>query len=80
MSWYGDRSFYFFTNSQYHNISTAWSDSDWDEFNKADYAVIYLEQWQRNVPAQVLDKLKGLKPEHSIWINGLEYVQVYKIQ
>ena len=80
MAWYGDRSFYFFSKSRVFNISSEWSNSDWDQFNKSDYIVIYLEEWQRNLPAELLDKLKGLEPEYSIWINGLEYVQIYKIR
>jgi hypothetical protein len=80
MSWYGDGSFFFLSKSRVNTINSEWSSSDWDTFNKSDYIVIYITQWQRNIPADVLDKLKALKPEYSVWINGLEYVQVYKIQ
>jgi 4-amino-4-deoxy-L-arabinose transferase-like glycosyltransferase len=80
LAWYGDRSFFFFSKSRIYNIPSEWSTSNWDEFNKSDYVVIYLEEWQRNLPAEVLDRLRNLKPEYSVWIDGLEYVQVYKIQ
>jgi 4-amino-4-deoxy-L-arabinose transferase-like glycosyltransferase len=80
MSWYGSRSFFYFSNSRVYDVSTEWSTSDWDQFNKSDYIVIYLEEWQRNLPAEVLARLRNLQPEYSVWINGLEYVQVYKIR
>jgi 4-amino-4-deoxy-L-arabinose transferase-like glycosyltransferase len=80
MAWYGSGSFFYFSKSRVYNVSSEWSASDRDQFNKSDYIVIYLEQWQRNLPAELLDKLRGLKPEYSVWINGLEYVRVYKIQ
>jgi 4-amino-4-deoxy-L-arabinose transferase-like glycosyltransferase len=80
MAWYGRRSFYFFSNSRVYDVSSQWSASDWDQFNKSDYIVIYLEEWQRNLPAEVLDRLRNLQPEYSVWIDGLEYVRVYKIQ
>jgi 4-amino-4-deoxy-L-arabinose transferase-like glycosyltransferase len=80
MSWYGSGSFFYFSKSRVYNVSSEWSASDWDQYNKSDYIVIYLEQWQRNIPAEVLDKLKDVQPEYSVWLDGLEYVRVYKIQ
>ncbi len=43
------------------------------------YAVIYIHQWQRQMPTQLLDHLAQQTPVHSIWINGLEYARVYKL-
>jgi hypothetical protein len=31
------------------------------------------------MPAEVLERLAALKPEHSIRIDGIEYVRVYQI-
>jgi hypothetical protein len=80
MAWYGSGSFFYFSKSRVYNVSSDWSASDWDQFNKSDYIVIYIEQWQRNLPAEVLDKLKDMQPEYSVWMDGLEYARVYKIQ
>ena len=48
--------------------------------NAADYAVIYIHQWQRNLPPELLARLAPLEPEQTIWINGLEYVRIYKLR
>ncbi len=80
MAWYGSGSFFYFSKSRVYNVSSDWLDSDWDLYNKSDYIVIYLEQWQRNLPAEILDKLHDVQPEYSVWIDGLEYARVYKIQ
>jgi hypothetical protein len=45
----------------------------------ADYVVIYIHQWQRQTPKNLLDVLVSQAPEHSIWINGLEYARIYKM-
>ena len=44
----------------------------------SDYFVTYIHQWQRNLPEKVLSELAGRKPEHSISINDIEYVRIYK--
>ncbi|HSR34924.1 MAG TPA: glycosyltransferase family 39 protein [Anaerolineae bacterium] len=44
-----------------------------------DYAVIYIHEWQRQAPRQLLERLATVTPEHSIWINGLEYVRIYNL-
>lgn len=51
---------------------------DWNQFNKSDYIVVYIHEWQRELPREVLERLRDLQPEYSVWINGLEYVWVYK--
>ena len=81
IAWYGTGPFSYFSNSIVSSLDVdhPWSQADWDEFNKSDYAVVYIHQWQRNLPEEVLDHLKNLKPEYSVWIGGLEYAQVYKI-
>jgi hypothetical protein len=80
MAWYGDSSFLFFSKSPYYSLNSDWTDVERDYFQKANYVVIYIHQLQRNIPAELLDKLKGLKPEYSVWIDGLEYARVYKIR
>jgi hypothetical protein len=59
-------------------VDHTWDAEDWNQFNKSDYVVVYIHQWQRDLPSEVLDRLRDLQPEYSVWINGLEYVRVYK--
>jgi len=80
MAWYGSLSFFYFSKSRVYDINSEWSTSDWDQFNKSDYIVIYIHEWQHNLPAEVLDRLRNLQPEYSVWIDGLEYVKIYKIR
>jgi hypothetical protein len=55
------------------------SEERWQRFIESDYAVIYITQWQRQAPPQVLAYVSALQPEHTIWINGLEYARIYKL-
>jgi hypothetical protein len=43
------------------------------------YLVIYIHQWQRGTPQNLLDALANLDPEYSVNINGIEYVRVYHL-
>ncbi|MEX1247207.1 MAG: glycosyltransferase family 39 protein [Anaerolineales bacterium] len=43
------------------------------------YLVIYIHQWQRGTPQNLLDALAAIEPEFRVWINGLEYVRVYHL-
>jgi len=81
MAWYANGPFSYFSKSRVSalDVDHPWSTDDWNQFNKSDYVVVYIHEWQRNLPAEVLDHLKSLKPEYSIWSNGLEYVRIYKI-
>ncbi|HEX2998381.1 MAG TPA: hypothetical protein VHP14_26380, partial [Anaerolineales bacterium] len=82
MAWYAGGPFSYFSKSQVSalDVDHTWSAEDWDQFNKSDYAVVYIHEWQRDLPAEVLDRLKDMTPEYSVWIDGLEYVRVYKIK
>lgn len=44
-----------------------------------EYLVIYIHQWQRGTPQNLLDALQGLEPEFRVEINGLDYVRVYHL-
>jgi 4-amino-4-deoxy-L-arabinose transferase-like glycosyltransferase len=51
----------------------------WQKFIESDYAVIYISQWQREISPPILEYVARLKPEHIVWINGLEYARIYKL-
>jgi len=84
ISWYSNGCFsYFFDgHSRFLGSDTGNEEGDksWDRFITSDYAVIYIHQWQRNTPEKILDYLSTKTPEHSVWINGIEYARVYKVR
>jgi hypothetical protein len=77
-AWYSPSFSYFFSGRS-RDIPTQVSDDQLHELLDSDYAVIYVNQWQRQIPQPLLDHLAQQMPEHSIWINGLEYVRIYKL-
>jgi hypothetical protein len=79
VSWY-DNAFNPFFNGRATEIHGEWN--DWAKIQQllnADYAVVYIDQWQRNMPETLLDVLRPYPPEHVVWINGIEYVRVYNL-
>jgi hypothetical protein len=78
-SWYGQGSFPFFFNGEtIHIESKILAGNNWENINSSDYIITYIHQWQRNLPEDLLAELATQKPEHTIWINGIEYVRIYK--
>jgi hypothetical protein len=49
------------------------------DYMSADYAVIYLNQWQREYPKKLMERLANLSPEHTVSINGVDYVRIYHL-
>jgi 4-amino-4-deoxy-L-arabinose transferase-like glycosyltransferase len=49
-------------------------------FETGDYIVVYVNQWQRDIPETLFDYLKTKTPEHTVWIDGIEYVRIYKVK
>lgn len=80
LAWYGSGPFSYLSKSKVTplDVDHAWGADDWNQFNKSDYIVVYIHEWQRELPREVLERLRDLQPEYSVWINGLEYVWVYK--
>ena len=71
-SWYRGGSF---------NYIFAGNDLDIEDFYRADYAVIYVHQWQRQVPdARLLDYFATLTPEYTVNLHGLDYAWVYDLR
>jgi hypothetical protein len=44
-----------------------------------DYALIYINQRQRNYPQELMDYLDQRQPEHTIEIDGVPFVQIYDL-
>lgn len=60
-------------------ITSQLSEAGLADLLSMDYLVIYVHQWQRGTPQNLLDALAPLDPQHSIWIGGQEYVRVYRL-
>jgi len=50
-----------------------------ENYLASDYLVVYVNQWQRNMPKQLMIRLESLTPEHTIWIKDTEYVRIYNL-
>lgn len=71
-SWYRGGSFNYFFRGH---------DLNFDEFYEADYAVLYVHQWQRQTPdAQTLHYFAQLTPEYTVTLQGLDYAWVYDLR
>ncbi len=77
-SWYRPSFAYFFDGKSIDIPSFPTPEQE-AEIVTADYIVIYIHQWQRNLPSQLLAELEGQIPEHIIWFNGLEYARIYSL-
>lgn len=51
-----------------------------DELMAKKYLVIYIHQWQRGTPQNLLDTLNDLEPEKRIVLNGIEYARIYHLK
>ncbi|MCC6455245.1 MAG: glycosyltransferase family 39 protein [Caldilineaceae bacterium] len=71
-SWYRGGSFNFIFRGQDLNL---------DRFFEADYAVIYIHQWQRQAPdARMMAYFAQLTPEYTVKLHGLDYASVYDLR
>ena len=77
-AWYGEGPFsYYFTG----NTMVMEENTNLDELLKADYVVIYIQQWQRQAPSKaVLDYFARLHPVFVARIGNLDYAQVYGLR
>jgi hypothetical protein len=80
MSWYGSGCFSYYFSGKTIIMPTKIDDSYIaGRIVNADYLVVYTNQWFRRTPPGLFDILDQVRPEHSIWINGIEYVRIYKV-
>lgn len=82
LSWYVPGCFsYFFDGTSRDLPYSGWEDIHFQEALNSDYAVVYYaHELQRYAPKQLLDYLAHQTPEHAVWIDGLEYVRIYKMR
>jgi hypothetical protein len=80
--WYDVGPFSYFYNgpTQYIPIVETLDSERLERLLKSDYAVIYIHQWQRDIPANLLDILAKESPVHTVIINDLAYAQIYDLR
>ncbi len=59
-------------------IATQVSAAELQRLLAHDYVVVYVHQWQRGTPQNLLDALAGLQPVHTVVVDGIEYVRIYR--
>ncbi len=85
IAFYGRGAFSFFYPGKTEQLKTAYADpANVAEFVKlvehSSYIVLYYQlEHDRNSPANVMQALAGVQPEKSIWMNGIEYIRIYKV-
>jgi hypothetical protein len=56
-------------------------DPEATELENVDYLVLYVNQWQRELPSPgFLSLFDGLQPEYVVRIKGMDYARIYKIK
>jgi hypothetical protein len=80
MSWYGSGCFsYFFSGTTIIIPTGIGDDYIYENAGKADYLVVYNNQWRRQIPPGLFAALATVTPEKTIWINDIEYVRIYEV-
>ncbi|MBW8011847.1 MAG: phospholipid carrier-dependent glycosyltransferase [Chloroflexi bacterium] len=77
LSWYsiGCLSYFFDGETNFINFTNQWDQQGL--LADSDYLVTYTNQWHRRLPEKLISTLEGIEPEHSIWINNIEYARIY---
>ena len=76
VAWYGDGPLSYFL----HNHAPTLSFWGTDYWLIADYAVVYISQWQRQIPSQaVSDFFADRTPIHVVQIDGRDMVRIYDL-
>lgn len=80
-AWYST-SFNLMFNSEAEDIpiSLNLGEAQLQSLLSADYLVIYVHQWQRTTPQNLLDALTELEPEYVVNIDGIEYARIYHLE
>jgi hypothetical protein len=82
VTWYplGPFSYFFQGHSNQFPDGPNLTEQQWRDFLENDYAVVYIHQAQRGLfSSQLEDYLEDRLPEYTVWINGIEYAQVYAL-
>ncbi len=67
-------------NAEFIDLSYEAEGEELANYLAADYVVTYINEWQRNVYGNLLAALAARTPVHTITINGVEYVRIYRMK
>jgi hypothetical protein len=77
IAWYGEGSLSYFFRGTTVALEV---DDKLDTLRKADYVVLYVNQWQRGLPSQdVLNYFQQLTPEYIARMGDVDYARVYNM-
>lgn len=80
LSWYAPAFNWFSANFKFYAEQNPYAEDNLEQvLADTDYVVVYINQWQRRVPSLLFDYLKSKKPEHTITIDGIDYVRIYRL-
>ncbi len=81
ISWYKQAMFSYFFDGHVRELGGNRSRINELELLNSDYAVLYVHQWQRQLPyPEYLAYFDQLIPEKVIELNGLEYAKIYDVR
>jgi hypothetical protein len=49
------------------------------EPGRVDYAVLYIDQLQRNNEPRAIERLRGISPVHTVRLHGIDYARIYQL-
>ncbi len=85
VAFYGRGAFSFFYPGKTEQLKTVYADAEnvpelIRVVEGSRYIVLYYElEHDRNSPPNVMRALQGVQPEKSIWMNGIEYIRIYRV-
>ena len=80
MTHYPDGSVSYFFDGKTRDLPDVWEGPDADQMDGIDYLILYVHQWQRQIPdPAMVDYFSTKIPEFVVKIDGLEYARVYNL-
>ncbi len=85
VAFYGRGPFSYFYPGKTEQLKPVYADAEnvpqlLQVIHASKYVVLYYElEHARNSPANVMHALSGVQPEKTIWLNGIEYIRIYRV-
>jgi hypothetical protein len=85
LAFYGRGAFSYFYPGKTEQLKTAYGDEEnvpdlVKTVETSSYIVLYYQlEHDRNSPANIMQALANVQPEKSIWMNGIEYIRIYRV-
>jgi hypothetical protein len=77
IAWYASGPFDYFFEGKSTTLHSF--EKDLGSILEYDYAVLYIHQWQRELPSvEILNNFHSVSPEYVVTIDGIDYAAIYK--